>query len=60
MTPPSQLMGSIPMSKLRALSLVGLSLASIFASTAAFAGYYGHERTCYVVYWNYDYHLVCE
>jgi hypothetical protein len=47
------------MSKLRALSLIGLSVASLFASTAAFAGYYGHERTCHIVYWNYEYHLVC-
>ena len=49
------------MSKLRALSAVGLAVVSIFASTAAFAGGYshGHHRQCFVIYWNYDYHLVC-
>lgn len=48
------------MSKLRALSLIGLSLASIFASTSAFAGYgHGHHRSCTIAYWDYEYHYVC-
>jgi hypothetical protein len=60
MVPPAEHLGSTSMSKLRALSLVGLSIASIFASTAAFAGYgHGHHRSCYIVYWDYEYHYVC-